>query len=190
MAANTELTTQQARVNKGRSRHRRKNGGLAAKPKPTNTPRTSNNATSKPQSDDWKTTSPQTAAEIRADVAGPTQNSQATSNAKENSMSTLSKHRQNRRCRRNKIKAFSSSLLILPNRQKGLTKSLTTYSSTEKKSPVENTLQPRHLAEAKRTGQANDEPSMTQQHGKEEADINTIVNRFLKTGILRSAIAA
>jgi len=25
---------------------------------------------------------------------------------------------------------------------------------------------------------------MTQQHGKEEADINTIVNRFLKTGLL------
>lgn len=40
------------------------------------------------------------------------------------------------------------------------------------------------LAEAKRTGQANNQPSMTQQHGAKDADINTIVDRFLKTGQL------
>jgi len=34
------------------------------------------------------------------------------------------------------------------------------------------------------TGQANNEPSMTQQHFKEDADINTIVERFGITGKL------
>lgn len=40
------------------------------------------------------------------------------------------------------------------------------------------------LAEAIRTGTENNEPTLAQQHGKEEADINTIVDRFLKTGTL------
>lgn len=40
------------------------------------------------------------------------------------------------------------------------------------------------VAEAHKTALFCNDPSMTQQHGKEEADINTIVNRFLKTGLL------
>lgn len=39
-------------------------------------------------------------------------------------------------------------------------------------------------AEAIRTATKNTAPSKTQQHGKQEADINTIVDRFLKTGLL------
>lgn len=39
-------------------------------------------------------------------------------------------------------------------------------------------------AEATRTALFCKDPTLTQQHGKEEADINTIVDRFLKTGLM------
>jgi hypothetical protein len=38
--------------------------------------------------------------------------------------------------------------------------------------------------QSEKTGLVCDDPSLTQQQFKEEADINTIVNRFLKTGVL------
>lgn len=38
--------------------------------------------------------------------------------------------------------------------------------------------------EAMRTAHYSKEPTLTQQHGKEEADINTIVSRFMKTGLM------
>jgi len=41
------------------------------------------------------------------------------------------------------------------------------------------------LAEALRTAQVNDEPSKTQQHFKDEADINEIMRRWLKTGEIK-----
>jgi len=102
MAANTELTTQQARVNKVEADIAEKTGGLRGEAE-------ANKYTEDVEQRDLETAKRRlgkrphrsTAAEIRADVAGPTQNSQATATRRRTQCQRSRKHRQNRRCRRN-----------------------------------------------------------------------------------------
>lgn len=46
------------------------------------------------------------------------------------------------------------------------------------------------FSEPERVTQVNDEPSLAQQHMKSETDINTIVQRYMKTGVLGNPSAA
>jgi len=145
MAANTELTTQQARVNKVEADIAEKTGGLRGEAEANKYTEDVEQRDSKPQSDDWKTTSPQHSCRNSSRCGRSYSKQPSNSNAKETQCQRSRKHRPKSEVSKEpKSKAFSSSLLISTESAKRTDKSLTTSPSTEKKSPGGNTLQPRH----------------------------------------------